>query len=33
MADPVGAGADDHLLCWLNHKCLGEVCLVAERRR
>ena len=33
MADPAGAGGDDHPLRWLNHKCLGEACLVAERRR
>ena len=33
MADPAGAGGDDHPLRWLNHKYLGEACLVAERRR
>ena len=33
VADRAGAGEDDHPLRWLNHKCLGGACLVAERRQ
>ena len=33
VADPAGAGEDDHPLCWLNHKCLSGACLVADWRR